>query len=142
MNSFVPHLWVVTEYTIGQPVFAVAICGGEHEFKLLPLPRDITRLPPNLELQFIGLIARSHYRQNNGEVRCFGKILRYLYLRSVNERWTFSAHGHLVNRHGDTVQKGQYSLSLKRQLHRDISFLFRRPRRNEQNPNGDSKIED
>ncbi len=118
-------MWVVTERQIAEPIFAVAILGEDY-FRLISLPRDITRLPPVLEVKLVGLIARSHYRRNNGVIGCFGRILQYLYLRSENERWTLSTNGHLVNRHGDPIQKGQYSLCLKRRPNRDTGFLFRR----------------
>src|ERR1700692_4747073 len=124
MSNFTPCVWVLTERQVADQIF-IAAALGEDYFRLISLPRDITKLPGGLEVQLVGLIARSHYRRHNGVIGCFGGILSYTYLRSPTERWTFSTHGHLVSRNAEPIYKGKYSLHLKG-TNRDISFLFRR----------------
>jgi hypothetical protein len=125
MSNFDPCVWIVTEREIPESILSVAIWGEDH-FRLIGLPKGVTELPPLLEVKLVGLIARSHYRKSHGEVRFFGRVLRYLYLRTEQERWVFNIQGHLVNRHGEPIRRGQYTLSLKKQPHRDIGLLFRR----------------
>ncbi len=129
MNRFVPFLWVLGERNIGEPIFMVAIFGEDH-FRLVPLPRRITKLPPDVELKLVVFVARTHFKRNNGVISCFGRILGYVYCRSSEERWTLSPSGEVINRTAPAVRRGKYTLTLKNRPHQDISFIFRRRRPN------------
>jgi hypothetical protein len=123
-GGFSPCLWVQTEREIADQIFIAATFGVEH-FRAIWLPETITTLPPELELRFVALIARTHFKRSSGELPHFGGIRGYLYIRRPNQRWTLDVTGKLIDRHGEEVSTGKYNLRLKG-TNRDISSLFRK----------------
>ena len=121
---FRPYLWVITEHKIGRPIFAVAIFTEDY-FKLVPLPARITHLSPHLELKTIGYLVRRHCKRHNGSISCFGKILSYTYCRTLDEKWSLTADGELINYEAPPIKKGNYSLHLRGKPNRDIAVLLR-----------------
>ena len=133
MTGFEPCLWVLTERQIADQIYIAAIF-GEESFRAIWLPKAMTTLPPEFELKFVALLCRTHFKRSGGEVPHFGGIKGYLYLRRPNQRWTFDITGNLIDRHGEEVARGKYTLKLKKGSGADISALFRRHRNNGHHP--------
>jgi hypothetical protein len=124
MSDFVPHLWVIGEREVGEPLALVAIL-DERNLRCVPLSKGIAKLPCELEVKLIGFIARLHFKRNSGAISCFGRIKHYVYCRSEKERWIVRPDGRIMNRNAGELRAGNYTLSLKSKPHQDIAFLFK-----------------
>jgi hypothetical protein len=126
MSDFKPYLWIVAERKRVQPMFAAAVL--EDHVKRIELPKNVSKLPPNLEVKLIGGIGRRFFEQNHGKVLCF-PIKYFVYVRTEHERWAFTAQGRFIGQGSCSHCKHDYTLHLKGKPNADIGFLFRRRKR-------------
>jgi hypothetical protein len=125
MSTFTPFLWVLTDRQVPDQIFVVAILGEEH-FRAISLPETMATLPSLVELKFLARVVTSHFKRSGGELPHFGKIRGYLYLRTPDQRWTLDITGKVIDRHGEEIAKGNYSLTLKNKPNADVAPLFRK----------------
>ena len=125
MTDFRPCIWVLTERQVPDQIFILAIY-GEESFRAIWLPKTITTLPPGFELRLVSLIARMHFKRSGGKLPHFGGIRNHLYLRRPNQRWTLDVRGKVIDRNGEDVSTGKYTLTLKGKPSADVAPLFRR----------------
>jgi hypothetical protein len=76
--AFRPHLRVIPERRIPQPIFVAAFTGVGF-WLVQPLPEHVLSMPPILRLGVVGQIARDHYAQEEGHAGPFGAICGYLF---------------------------------------------------------------
>lgn len=124
MNKFQPCLWLVGATSIKRPLFTIAIFG--ENFREVRLPENIAKLPIDLETKLVGMIARKHFRQSNGEIPIFGGQIRYyVYKRSETESWALRIDGRVIGRNLTPIPPRKYTVRLKAKPHTDISLLFK-----------------
>ena len=76
--AFRPHLRVIPERRVPQPIFVAAVTGGNF-WLVEALPEDILTMPVVRRLDVVGQFARAHYARTGGSVGPFGEIRGYLF---------------------------------------------------------------
>jgi hypothetical protein len=71
--SFRPHLQVQTARRVPSPIFAVALIGIKR-LRIVELSDDVTAVDEDAREQIVRSAIMEHYREQAGQVPCFGEI--------------------------------------------------------------------
>jgi len=109
---FRPHLRVLTERSVPEPIFVVAWTGVDFWLRV-DVPTEVLIKSPGQKLREVGRIVRAHYEQRKGSALPFGRITGYL-LRTLPDRAIrFSTEGVAEGVHLGWVPQGQVVLGLR-----------------------------
>ncbi|MEA3544354.1 MAG: hypothetical protein U9R69_03930, partial [Thermodesulfobacteriota bacterium] len=108
-KMFPAYIFIDTKFKRqGQPIFSLAFLEGVRHINISKY--DVLQ-NKTAELQRIQHIVMQHYRENNGHLKLWGKIHRYLYVYDVKQRLAILPNGEIANDNGCQLQKA--SLTLK-----------------------------
>jgi hypothetical protein len=107
--AFRPHLRVIPERRVPQPIFVAAFTGVNF-WLVEQLPEDILATPLVHRLHVVGQIVRAHYAKMDGRAGPFGAIRGYLFRTEFERAIEFDSDGLPHDEHDGPVPEGRASL--------------------------------
>jgi len=109
--AFKPHLRVIPERTIPQPIFVAAMTGVDRWLRV-PLPAHIMTLAEEIRMKMVSTIAPAHFKAANGRAGPFGKICGYLFRYEFEKAIVLDIHGQAHGEHNTLIREGKATLYL------------------------------
>jgi hypothetical protein len=110
--AFRPHLRVIPERSVPQPIFVAALTGTKR-WLVEPLPKDILSMPIAQSLLIVGQHARDHYARTNGRAGPFGAIRGYLFRVEFEKAIRLDVEGAVQGEQNGRIPEGRAILRLK-----------------------------
>jgi len=112
--AFRPHLRVIPERSIPQPIF-VAAWTGVNFWLVQALPDNILTTPDARRLHAVAKIARAHYARTGGRAGPFGAIRGYLFRIEFERAIELDIEGTPTGHHHEgVVEEPQAFLTIKK----------------------------
>ncbi len=89
-----PHLWVLHERRMPQPLFPVALAGIKR-WKVLELPEDIERCSAEQRRRLIRQRVLDHQQADGGRSGLFGQVTGYLYCPDSERSYQVTTTGRI-----------------------------------------------
>jgi hypothetical protein len=110
--AFRPHLRVVPERSVPQPIFVAALTGVKF-WLVTDVPPDVLALPWAAQLAAVGQIARTHYAAKGGRVGPFGAICGYLFRTAFEAAIRLDREGTPQGEHNGPVTLGSAHIRIR-----------------------------
>jgi len=111
-RMFRPHIWVKHELEYPPvSICIVAFIGIEH-WKVINLPEDIAGLRWSEQFKTIREKIIEHQSQEYVDKSMFGKVIGYIYRKTYDKSFLFSANGNLLEIYSPKVRKPEVYLEV------------------------------